>query len=395
MAGCRENRAPIARGVGFVCTSKLRPMPRSSDVVVIGAGIIGCTAAYFLTLEGHRVTILERGDVASGTASASGGWVIIHDKETSAEVALALESRRLYDRLASDAGVEVHRGGGMSLATTSDEWARLRRQADVAVSGGASVELLTAPTVRDFEPEIARDIIGATYCADEGTVHAPQVCEVLIRAVKARGGEVVTGTPVTAVTVTGGKVVGVKTTTERIAASVVVCACGVWSPAVGKLVGVEIPVIPRRGHLLIMETSPIRRPVLEAGYLDVSGSAQPDAHGVRTIVQPRGDGTCVIGSSREFKGMDNTVDPDRVERIRQRAARFVPALATIRPARVTVGFRPYTPLGRPIIGWSGPDGFLVATGHEGQGVTLAPITGKLVSDLIAGRIRQTGLELTA
>ncbi len=395
MAGCRENRAPIARGVGFVGTSKLRPMPRSSDVVVIGAGIIGCTAAYFLTLEGHRVTILERGDVASGTASASGGWVIIHDKETSAEVALALESRRLYDRLASDAGVEVHRGGGMSLATTSEEWARLRRQAEVAVSGGASVELLTAPIVRDFEPEIARDIVGATYCADEGTVHAPQVCEVLIRAVKARGGEVLTGDPVTAVTVTGGKVVGVRTTTERIAASVVVCACGVWSPAVGKLVGVEIPVIPRRGHLLIMETSPIRRPVLEAGYLDVSGGAQLDAHGVRTIVQPRGDGTCVIGSSREFMGMDTTVDPNLVERIRQRAARFVPVLATTRLARVTVGFRPYTPLGRPIIGWTGPDGFLVATGHEGQGVTLAPITGKLVSDLIAGRIRQTGLELTA
>ncbi len=370
-------------------------MSRFSDVVVIGAGIIGCTAAYFLTAGGHRVTVVERGDVASGTASASGGWVIIHDKETSAEVALALESRRLYERLASDAGVEVHRGGGMILATTSDELARLRRQADVAISGGASVELLAAPALRDLEPEMARDILGATYCADEGTVSAPQVCEVLIRAVKARGGEVLTGTPVTAVTVTGGKVVGVKTTADRIAAPVVVCACGVWSPAIGELVGVEIPVIPRRGHLLIMETSPIKRPVLEAGYLDVSGSEQPDAHGVRAIVQPRGDGTCVIGSSREFKGMDSTVDPDLVERIRQRAARFVPAFATKRPARVTVGFRPYTPLGRPIVGWAGPDGFLVATGHEGQGVTLAPITGKLVSDLIAGRIRQTGLELSA
>ncbi len=395
MAGCRENRdADDPRG-RIVGTSKLGAMPRSSDVVVIGAGIIGCTAAYFLTAEGHRVTVVERGDVASGTASASGGWVIIHDKETSAEVALALESRRLYERLASDAGVEVHRGGGMILATTSDELARLRRQADVAISGGASVELLAAPALRDLEPEMARNIIGATYCADEGTVDAPQACEVLIRAVKARGGEVLTGTPVTGVTVTGGKVVGVKTTTERIAAPVVVCACGVWSPAIGELVGVEIPVIPRRGHLLIMETSPIRRPVLEAGYLDVSGSEQPDAHGVRAIVQPRGDGTCVIGSSREFKGMDNTVDADLVERIWQRAARFVPALATKRPARVTVGFRPYTPLGRPIVGWAGPDGFLVTTGHEGQGVTLAPITGKLVSDLIAGRIRQTGLELSA
>src|SRR3989442_8994536 len=191
----------------------------------------------------------------------------------------------------------------MILAATSDELARLRRQADVATSGGAAVELLIAPALRDLEPEIARDIIGATYCADEGTVYAPQVCEMLMRAVKAHGGEVVTGTPVTAVTVTGGKVVGVKTPTERIATPVVVCACGVWSPAIGELVGVEIPVIPRRGHLLIMETSPIRRPRLEAGYLDVRGTAHPDAHGLRAIWQARGDGTFVIGSDREVQGM--------------------------------------------------------------------------------------------
>ena len=87
------------------------------------------------------------------------------------------------------------------------------------------------------------------------------------------------------------------------------------------------------------------------------------------------------------------VDSDLAERMKQRAARFVPALAKMRPARVMVGFRPYTPLGRPIIGWAGPDGFLVATGHEGQGITLAPVTGKFVSDLVAGRIRQTGFEL--
>src|SRR2546430_13957127 len=88
-------------------------MMRSADVVVIGAGIIGCSAAYFLAADGHRVVIVDRGEVASGTAAASGGWIIIHDKETPAGVALALESRRLYERMAADAGVagHPHRGG--------------------------------------------------------------------------------------------------------------------------------------------------------------------------------------------------------------------------------------------------------------------------------------------
>src|SRR5256885_14897964 len=92
-------------------------MMRSADVVVIGAGIIGCSAAYFLAADGHRVVIVDRGEVASGTAAASGGWIIIHDKETPAGVALALESRQLYERMAADAGVAGHsfRGGAISL----------------------------------------------------------------------------------------------------------------------------------------------------------------------------------------------------------------------------------------------------------------------------------------
>src|SRR2546428_11455303 len=86
-------------------------MMRSADVVVIGAGIIGCSAAYFLAADGHRVVIADRGEVASGTAAASGGWIIIHDKETPAGVALALESRRLYERMGGDAGGAVPRFG--------------------------------------------------------------------------------------------------------------------------------------------------------------------------------------------------------------------------------------------------------------------------------------------
>src|SRR2546428_13696638 len=88
-------------------------MMRSADVVVIGAGIIGCSAAYFLAADGHRVVIVDRGEVASGTAAASGGWIIIHDKETPAGVALALESRRLYERMAADAGVAGHSHRGL------------------------------------------------------------------------------------------------------------------------------------------------------------------------------------------------------------------------------------------------------------------------------------------
>jgi len=368
-------------------------MTRTADVVVIGAGIIGCTAAYFLAADGHRVVVIEQGDVASGTASSSGGWVIIHDKEAPVDVARALESRRLYDRLAADAGVVVHRTGGLILASAADDLARLRHQVEIARSGGVAVALLDGPALRDLEPETAGDLPGATHCSDEAVVDAPQACRALIAAARARTATVLTGSPVTAIAVEGERVTEVRAADERIATRTIVCACGIWSPGIGRLLGLEIPVQPRRGHLLTINAPVVHRPMLEAGYLDVSGTAQPDPQGVRTIVQPRGDGTCLIGSSREFKGMDRSVDPDLAERMRRRAGRFVPALATMRPTVVRVGFRPFTPLGKPIIGWAGPQGFLIATGHEGQGVTLAPVTGRLVSDLVAGRIQSTGLEL--
>src|SRR2546428_13472669 len=103
-------------------------MMRSADVVVIGAGIIGCSAAYFLAADGHRVVIVDRGEVASGTAAASGGWIIIHDKETPAGGALALESRRLYERMAADAGVAGHPPRGPTICWAPAGRGRPRRQ---------------------------------------------------------------------------------------------------------------------------------------------------------------------------------------------------------------------------------------------------------------------------
>src|SRR5256712_8756351 len=176
-----------------------QPMTRSADVVVIGAGIIGCLAACVLAADGHRVVLTDRGEVASGTVAASGGWIIIHDKETPAEVTLALESRRLYDRLAAEAGVVVHRTGGMMLATTSAEFDRLRHQVETATTGGATVELLNGRALIDLEPELARDLAGGTYCRDEATAHAPQVCQAIVTAARARGVEGLTGGPGTAI----------------------------------------------------------------------------------------------------------------------------------------------------------------------------------------------------
>lgn len=363
----------------------------AADVVVIGAGVIGSSCAYFLARDGHRVVLLDRGELASGTASASGGWVILHAKDEPEAYRLASESRRLYDVLADDAGVGILPTGGLTVASGSSELEMLRAQRTRAREF-LPVELLDRSALHDLEPLLAPDLAGALYCSRDAVVDPPQVCRALVQRAKALGAQVHTHRSVVEIEVEASRVTAVRTTTKRIAAATVVCAAGVWSADVGRLAGVTIPVRPRRGHIVRISAQPVTRPVLETGYL---GGTGPEAggSGVEFVIQPAVGGGSLIGSSREFKGLERNADPSVVESVWIRATRFVPALRRLRPESVIVGFRPYSDLGRPLIGWAGPQGFLLATGHEGTGITLGPVTGKMVADLVAGRILRTGYEL--
>ena len=366
-------------------------MSASADVVVIGAGVIGSSCAYFLARDGHRVVLLDRGDVASGTASASGGWVILHARDEREAYRLVSESRRLYDLLAEDAGVRILPTGGLSIASSPSELEMLRAQCERAREF-IPVELLDRSNLHDLEPMLAPDLAGALYCPGDAVVDPPQVCRALMKRAETLGAQVLTHQPVVDIEVETNRVMAVRTMTERIPAATVVCAAGVWSAEVGRLAGVTVPVRPRRGHIVRISRRLVTRPMLEFGYEEATRPST-DGRGLEFVMQPAPSGGCLIGSSREFKGFDHNVDPGVVASVWTRAARFVPALRDLRPESVLVGFRPYCDLGRPLIGWAGPQGFLLATGHEGTGIALGPATGKLVADLVAGRILRTGYEL--
>jgi glycine/D-amino acid oxidase-like deaminating enzyme len=153
----------------------------SAAVVVIGAGVIGSSCAYFLARDGHRVVLLDRGDVASGTASASGGWVILHARDEPEAYRLASESRRLYDVLADDAGVSILQTGGLSIASSPSELEMLRAQCGRAREF-LPVEFLDHSALHDLEPMLATDLAGALYSPRDAVVDPPQVC----RAYEAR-----------------------------------------------------------------------------------------------------------------------------------------------------------------------------------------------------------------
>ena len=175
----------------------------------------------------------------------------------------------------------------------------------------------------------------------------------------------------------------------------VVVACGVWSPELAELAGQQPPpVFPRAGNLAITghHATPIRTQLLEISYIrfahgtvkvDPTRTDDPGGHAVN--MQPQTHGGCLIGSTRQFRGMDRTLNKELLHRSLLRAQRYAPGLAAAPIVRTWVGLRPYAIDKHPLIGpWPGLAGLWVAAGHEGLGITLAPITGQLLAQQITG-----------
>ncbi|HEX4725553.1 MAG TPA: FAD-binding oxidoreductase [Pseudonocardiaceae bacterium] len=345
----------------------------AADVVVIGAGMVGAACAYYCRAAGLTVTVVERGSVASGTTGAGEGNVLVSDKEPGPELDLALWSARLWSELAAEHGdvFEYEPRGGLVVASTEAELAALDRFADGQQEHGVAAESVT--DLAAYEPHLAPDLAGGRYYPQDTQVQPMLAAAHLLRR---SGATVLTGTEVVGITERG-----VRTSAGDIAAGAVVNAAGTWSGALA-----DVPILPRRGFVLVTEPLPprIRHKVYAAGYVaDVAA----DDGGLRTspVVEGTKAGTVLIGASRERVGFDRTPSLPALRALAAGATALFPFLAGVNALRAYCGFRPYSPDHLPLIG---PDprrpGLWHACGHEGAGIGLAPATGALIAALLTG-----------
>ena len=234
-------------------------------------------------------------------------------------------------------------------------------------------------------------------CEVEGQVNPMATTFAVIQRAKSRGLRVSPFSPITGIDCRKGKTMAVRVGGQRIPTRFVINAAGAWAPEIGRMVGLKIPISPRRGILVVSEPLPplVRHFLLEASYMTMKLSPQemersPEDRvrkGVGFVIEQTKPGTLVLGSSREFAGYTKEVDFSVVQHIIQRGIRFIPMLREVSGIRFYSGLRPYTPDNMPILGEvAGIKGFIMAAGHEGSGITLAPITGKLVSELVAKKV---------
>jgi glycine/D-amino acid oxidase-like deaminating enzyme len=354
-----------------------------SEVIVLGAGIVGAAVARELAVRGVAVTLIDRGEVSSGTTGLGEGNVLLADKDAGPELELARAGRDLFaeleERMPEDA--RVRRKGALIVhpdeATWTGEPARLAR---MAVS---EAELLDADAVRAAEPALTGRICGASFFPGDLQCDPRRIACALAAEAAAAGAEVRTGVEVGAIE--PGR--GVRTREGLIAGETVVLAAGPWSGALAANAGHHLPLEPRKGQLVKLAAPRpglIRHKVVDGSYLASVTSGRAGLE-VSTVVETTWEGDVLVGSSRERRGFDVRVDPEVSDALVTRAALLFGELATLPVSHAWSGLRPWLPDHLPAIGPSRQvPGLWLATGHEGAGVGLGPVTGRLVAQLYCG-----------
>lgn len=364
-------------------------MKRTSDIIVIGAGIIGAATAYFAAKAGLRVTVVERDLPAGGTTSRCEGNILVSDKELGPELELTRYSLGLWSGELSEFGHlwEFERKGGIIVASRESSLVSLERFSASQREFGIRSERLDSDTLRAHEPHITDLALGAAYYPDDSQVQPVLAASHLLRLARDAGARLVVRAPVTAFLRDGERVTGVRTPQGDFSAGAIVNATGTWAGAIGELAGVGVPVLPRRGFVMVTERLPpmVHHKVYAAEYVDNVGSSDAGLQS-SPVVEGTPAGTILIGSSRERIGFDGSVSTAALRTIARNAVALFPFLEGTRILRHYHGFRPYCPDHLPVLG---PDprapGLWHAAGHEGAGIGLAAGTGKLLAQSLSGR----------
>jgi len=296
---------------------------------------------------------------------------------------LTLESQRLWPDFAREllaatgTSCEYRDEGTLVIALNRDDAESLRHSYDFQRGLGLELDWLNAAAARGLEPHLKPGIAAAVFSRGDHQVENRALTQALIAACRGAGVAIREHCPVAEIVTEGGKARGVETTQGRETADVVVLAAGAWSREVGGIpAGFQPPVRPIKGQMLAVQmdkAAPLLRHVVwlpNGGYL-----------------VPRGDGRLIVGGTVEERGFDNSITAGGLLTLIEAAWRAVPTIEELPIAETWVGFRPGSRDDAPMLGPSGVDGLVIATGHHRNGILLTPVSAAVTSQyILSGRL---------
>jgi sarcosine oxidase subunit beta len=360
---------------------------RTAEVAIIGGGIMGVATAYYLAELGIKdVILLEKDLISQGSTGLSVGG-IRHQFSHPANIRLSQQSVAVFEGFREEFGVDIgyHKAGYLFLAAKEETWRDFLASVETQRLLGVPVEILDPPEISGRWPYLkVSDIIGGTFCSEDGYADPYLVAMGFAHSARRLGVRIEELTRVTAVQVQGKRVVGVVTTRGNVQTPVVVNAAGPWAAEVGRMAGVELPVLPYRRQAFV--TQPF-----ELFPKPVPMIIDQDA----TFYFRGADPGLIMGMSDpdEQPGFRLQTDREFLERVVEAAVHRAPQIENARILRGWAGLYEVTPDDNPIIGpIPSRPGFFCAVGFSGHGFQHGPAVGRIMGQLIAGERSEIDLE---
>ena len=357
-------------------------LPKTSDVVIIGGGVIGLAIARELSRRGVRdVTLIERAGLGAEASSAAAGMLAPQAEANHADAFfyLTCRSRDMYPGFAAELltetgiDIELETTGTLYLGFTDHDAQELQARYQWQMKAGLPVQMLTPEAARELEPNIGPDVQFALKFPFDTQVENRRLVTALSVANQKAGVRLVTDTTVTSLNISHGRISAVVTTSGTIATDNVVVAGGAWASMLGEPDKAlpDIGIEPVRGQMLCFDANP---PV-----------ARHVIYSPRGYVVPRRDGRLLAGSTTEFAGFDCRVTAAGIQSITNAALEICPVVSRLSLAASWAGLRPRAADGLPVLGPCAEiAGVFYATGHYRNGILLAPLTCEILASAITG-----------
>ncbi|MGH2344229.1 MAG: glycine oxidase ThiO [Chloroflexota bacterium] len=359
----------------------------TTDVLIVGGGVIGGSIAYHLAERRTRVMVLERGRNGGHASLASAGLLhpqVDPDVPEGLRLLSALGCARfpeLTARLRELTGIDpqYQACGWLRIALEPAHMGGLEARLNEKTGRDLDLRLISGEEARAMEPGLAPQVIAALHHPRGAQVYVPALLSAYLHAAARLGGTVRCGVEVGELLLDAGRVRGARTADgEMIEAEHTVLAGGAWTPTLAASLGISVPVYPMRGQILALHAipAPLRQVVFGPGI----------------YLAPKVDGSLIAGATYEDVGFDDRLTAAGLTTLLTAAQRTAPVLADATFRTAWVGLRPAARDGLPILGpVSGWTGVTLATGHTAEGVALSPITGALIANLILGEPTQVSL----
>jgi glycine oxidase len=355
-------------------------LEHTTDILIIGAGVIGTAIAYHLRKRGADVTILEREEVGSKASSAAAGLLAplgpLSGPGPYAD--LLLSSFSLFSSLipeleeVSGIHLEYEQTGALRTVRNPKRVSNLKKRLESWKPLGLTMYWLTGDEARQQEPLLSPDVCAAIYAPEESQIKAPQLVKAFSIAASRAGARIYTHTEAANIKQKKKRIIGVHTTQgDTITCNHLILTTGAWSAHYGQQLNLDIPVSPLRGQILsLQEPNPSLKHII---------------FGDTAYIAPKGK-SIIIGATKEEAGFEVTVTDEGTKWLRDTAIRFLPTLEQCNIETAWAGLRPSTPDKHPILGpaphW---ENVTLAVGHNAVGIILSPITGQTIAEVVTTR----------